>query len=71
MAKVERRNGILENIIDRGITLDGENGSLVAWIYLQRHGVAPETILRVLSTPGRRRNGANSGTTAGTAVEEH
>lgn len=73
MASIERHNVILEKIIDRGIALDGESGSIVAWIYLRRHGVAPETILRVLATPGRRRGAAKSGTTAQlarVAVEE-
>jgi hypothetical protein len=73
MASIERRNVILEKIVDRGIALDGENGSIVAWVYLRRHGVAPETILRVLAAPGRRRGAAKSGTTAQlarVAVEE-
>lgn len=64
MEKVQRQNCFIEKIVERGIDMDREAGSLAAWIYLQRHGIEPEIILRVLSAPSQRRGGVRANTVA-------
>lgn len=56
MEKMQRQNCIMEKIVNRGIALDREAGSLAAWIYLQGNGISPKVILRVLSSPSQRRS---------------
>lgn len=55
MALVERKNLVLERLVDRGVELDQEKGVVAAWTFMNRHGISEEVILRVLSGPIARR----------------
>lgn len=50
-----RTNTAFESVIRTGIHLDREIGSVSAWMYMARHGIAPSIILRVLAYPSQRR----------------
>lgn len=50
-----RSNPALAAVVDQAIRFDAERGAALAWAYLTRHGVAPETILRVLAAPAAGR----------------
>jgi hypothetical protein len=47
-----RSNATLAAVVDQAIRFDAERGAALAWAYLAQHGVPPETILRVLASPG-------------------
>lgn len=64
MALVERKDRFLEQIVNRGIVIDAEHGSVIAWVFLYRHGVEPDLILRVLTRPTARRPDADRATPA-------
>lgn len=59
-----RSNPALAAVVDQAIRYDAERGAALAWAYLARHGVPPETIMRVLAAPdgGQRPRRAASGT---------
>lgn len=46
-----RNNAALAAVVDQAIRYDAERGAALAWAYLARHGLPPETILRVLAAP--------------------
>ncbi|GGY15510.1 hypothetical protein GJV26_27290 [Massilia dura] len=46
-----RSDPALAAVVDEAIRFDAERGAALAWAYLARHGVPPETILRVLAAP--------------------
>ncbi|QBE66143.1 hypothetical protein [Pseudoduganella lutea] len=50
-----RNNAALAAVVDQAIRYDAERGAALAWAYLAQHGLPPETILRVLATPGGSR----------------
>jgi hypothetical protein len=56
MALVERKDLVLQRLVDRGVELDQEKGVVAAWTFMNRHGISEEIILRVLSGPTSRRS---------------
>lgn len=59
MDQVARQNQVLEQILNHGVALDATKGAVAAWVYLSRHGVDHDMIVRVLASPdGRRPAGA-------------
>lgn len=55
MEQVARQNQVLEQIVNHGVALDATQGSVAAWVYLSRHGVDHDMIVRVLASPAGRR----------------
>lgn len=53
--QLERLNRTLQSIVERGILLDAERGSVDAWIFMTQNGVCETIMLRVLSHPNQRR----------------
>jgi hypothetical protein len=50
-----RKNAVLTAVVEYGIRLEGEQGSAVAWAYMQAYKVPKTAILRVLAFPEARR----------------
>jgi hypothetical protein len=50
-----RKNAVLAAVVEHGIRIGGEQGSAVAWAYMQAYKVPREAILRVLAYPMARR----------------
>jgi len=67
MAPVERTNLVMQRLVDRGVAMDAKYGSVVAWIFMNRHGISQEVILRVLSDPISRRTSSSAPTRVGEA----
>jgi hypothetical protein len=44
-----RSNSALAAVVDQAIRFDAERGAALAWAYLAQHGLAPESILRILA----------------------
>lgn len=55
MALIKRIDHKCAHIVDQGISLNTEKGSVFAWAYLKKQGVSEAVIMRVLSTPSSRR----------------
>jgi hypothetical protein len=55
MSYYQRLNTSLQHIVQRGVTLDAEQGAVTAWIFMQESGVSEAVMLRVLAHPDRRR----------------
>ena len=55
MPHLERLNESLRDIVQRGILLDAERGTVNAWIFMKENGVNEIVMLRVLSRPDKRR----------------
>lgn len=50
-----RINLDMSQIIENGLVVDDIQGSLAAWEYLLAHDIPSPIVLRVLSSPARRR----------------
>lgn len=50
-----RRDRLHSDIVDKGILLQGQVGTVCALEYLKGHGVGIDVIQRVLAGPDRRR----------------
>jgi len=55
MPYLERHDASLQDIVQRGLVLDVERGTLKAWIFMKEHGVSDIVMLRVLTRPDQRR----------------
>ena len=56
MALVPRKDRVRAHVVDEGVALDAEQGVIAAWVYLRRHGISQDVIVRVLSGPAFRRS---------------
>lgn len=55
MDQVARQNQVLEQVVNHGVALDATQGAVAAWVFLSRHGVDHDMIVRVLAPPAGRR----------------
>ena len=53
-----RHNLSLLATVNKGIRIDNERGTAIAWFYMSQRGVPTQVILRVLADPAKRRLGA-------------
>jgi len=53
-----RQNAVQTAVVEHGIRLNDQQGSAVAWAYMQAYKVPRDAILRVLAYPQARRHRA-------------
>lgn len=58
MVQARRQNHAQAQVVNFGVALDAERGSVAAWVFLTRQGVDQDTIERVLGSPEHRRAAA-------------
>jgi len=59
MVQTRRQNHARAHVVNLGVALDGQMGSVAAWVFLTRQGIDQDTIERVLGSPERRRAAAD------------
>jgi len=60
MPHLKRLNESMRIVVEHGIVLDAERGTVTAWIFMAENGVSEIVMLRVLSQPEKRRESDKS-----------